>query len=313
MMRKTLFLLCVLGLVLSGATSALAQAQAPAPMGPPKVLQIFREEIKVGKVAAHEKFEAGFVHAFKKAKWPTNYLALSSMTGPGEAWFLTPYDSFEAWEKDQQAIEKNTALSTELSQLAGKDAEFISGGRSIVAVYREDLSNRPGVNIAQMRYFRILTFRVRPGHEADFAEAVKIVRAGYEKADVEIHWAVFQISSGMPGPTFLVFTPTKSLKEVDVLLAQAPKVQEAEGENGVKKLQKLAGDGYLTVESNIYAFSPKMSYVSKEIAAGDPDFWTPKPKAAAKPSGGAAEEKKESTKPAAPPKKDAAKKAPTKQ
>jgi len=43
MMKKTLFLLCALGLILSGATAALAQAQAPAPMGPPKVLQIIRE------------------------------------------------------------------------------------------------------------------------------------------------------------------------------------------------------------------------------------------------------------------------------
>ena len=313
MMRKTLFLLCALGLVLSGATAALAQTQAPAPMGPPKVLQIIREEVKYGKGPAHEKNEAGYPRAFKKAKWPNTLLAMTSITGPGEAWFLIPYDSFEAWEKDRQATEKNAALIAELNRLDEKDAEFVSGTRRLIAVYREDLSHHPSVNIAQMRYFRILTFRVRPGHEADFAEAVKIVRAGYEKADVEIHWAVFQISSGMPGPTFLVFTPTKSLKEVDVLLAQAPKVQEAEGEDGVKKLQKLAGDGYLTIESNIYAFSPKMSYVSKEIAAGDPDFWTPKPKAAAKPAEGASAEKKETTKPAAPPKKDAAKKAPTKQ
>ena len=310
MMKKTLFLLCAIGLVLPGATAALAQAQAPAPMGPPKVLQIIREEVKVGKGSAHEKNEAGYPRAFKKANWPTTFLGMTSITGPSEAWFLIPYDSFEAWEKDRQAIEKNTALIAELNQLDEKDSEFVSGSRSLVAVYREDLSYRPGVNIAQMRYFRILTFRVRPGHEADFAEAVKIVRAGYEKAGVEIHWAVFQISSGMPGPTFLVFAPTKSLKEVDVLVAQAPKVQEAEGEDGVKKLQKLAADGYLTIESNIYAFSPKMSYVSKEIAAGDPDFWTPKPKAPAKPAEGASAEKKETKKPTAPPKKDAAKKAP---
>ncbi len=312
-MKKTLFLLCAVGLVLSGATAALAQASAPARMGPPKVVQIIREEVKVGKGLAHEKNEAGYPRAFKKAKWPTTFLGLTSITGPSEAWFLIPFDSFEAWEKDRQAAEQNTAFIAETNQLDEKDAEFVSGTRSIVAYYREDLSFHPGVNLPQMRYFRIITYRVRPGHEGDFAEAVKIVRAAYEKANVEVHWAVFQISSGMPGPTFLLFLPTKSLKEVDVLLAQAPKVQEAEGEEGVKKLQKLVAEGYLSTESNIYAFSPKMSYVSKEFAAGDPDFWTPKPKAAAKPAGGAAGEKKETAKPAAPPKKDGAKKAPKKQ
>ena len=32
-------------------------------------------------------------------------------------------------------------------------------------------------------------------------------------------------------------------------------------------------------ESLLFAIDPKMSYVSKEFAAGDPEFWTPKPAA----------------------------------
>jgi len=275
-------------------------------MGPPKVLQIIREEVKVGKGPAHEKNEAGYPLALKKAKWPTHYLAMTSLTGRSEAWFLTRYDSFEAFEKEEQAFEKNAALRGETDRLDEKDAEFVSGSRSLVALYREELSYQTGVNISQMRYFRIYTFRVRPGHEGDFADAVKIVRAAYEKAKVEVHWTVYQISSGMPGPTFLVFVPTKSLKEVDVLLAAAPKIQEAEGEEGQKKLQKLAAEGYLTTESNIYAFNPKMSYVSKEVAAGDPDFWTPK-RMAAKPAAGGAAQKE--VPPAAPAKKAPAKKS----
>jgi len=68
-MKKTLFPMCALCLVLSGAVQALAQT--PAPGAPPKVLTIFREEVKVGKGAAHEKFETNFVRASAKAKWPT--------------------------------------------------------------------------------------------------------------------------------------------------------------------------------------------------------------------------------------------------
>ena len=311
-MKKTLFLLCAIGVLLCGAAQALAQATGSMPPGPPKVLQIFREDVKVGKGAAHEKLEAAYAQAFKKAKWPTTYLALSSVTGPGEVWFLVPYDSFEAWEKDQQAAEKNAALMAELTKLGEKEGEFVSGGRSIAAIYREDLSAHANVNIAQMRYFRVITFRVRPGHEGDFAEAVKIVRGAYEKVNVNQPWAVFQVSAGMVGPTFMVFLPTKSLQEIDAGLARSGKIQEAEGEEGAKRLQKIAADAYLSVESNIYAFSPKMSYVSKELAAGDPDFWTPKPKAAAKPAGGAPAEKKEAKPPAAPVKKEGAKKAPPK-
>jgi hypothetical protein len=55
---------------------------------------------------------------------------------------------------------------------------------------------------------------------------------------------------------------------------------------------KATGDVFVTMETNVYAFNPSMSYVSKEFAAADPKYWTPKPvakrapapkKAAAKP------------------------------
>jgi hypothetical protein len=35
-------------------------------------------------------------------------------------------------------------------------------------------------------------------------------------------------------------------------------------------------------ESLLFAFNPRMSYVSKDFAAGDPDFWIPKLKPPAK-------------------------------
>lgn len=60
-------------------------------------------------------------------------------------------------------------------------------------------------------------------------------------------------------------------------MARAKTFQEAEGEENVKKLQRIAADAYLSVESNIFAFSPKMSYVSKEWIGSDPAYWAPKP------------------------------------
>ena len=37
-------------------------------------------------------------------------------------------------------------------------------------------------------------------------------------------------------------------------------------------------------EATLLTINPKMSYVSKEFAAGDPDFWTPKLARAARPA-----------------------------
>ena len=251
--------------------------------GPPKMLQIFREEVKVGKGAAHEKFEANFAHTFQKAKWPTYYLAMTAISGPSEAWYLTGYDSFEAWENDRQAIDQAATLLTELYRLSENDGEFLTGARSIVAVHREDLDYRASdANVPQSRYMGVISFRVRSGHEPDFAEAAKIVRAAYEKANVPVHFVIYQVTSGLSNGGFLVFLPTKSLREVDEGLALTKAIQEAEGEENQKKLQKIAAEAYVSVESNIFALSPKMSYVSPEWVAAAPDFWAPKPQVASK-------------------------------
>jgi hypothetical protein len=271
-------------LLVSLVAFPLRAAEGPGPGAPPKVLQIYREEVKVGKAPAHVKVEKGFVAAMAKAKWPTHYLAMTTVTGPSEAWFLTGYPSFAAWEKDREDTDKNTALTADLDRLIEKDGELLTNGRSLVAVLREDLSAGGPVDIAKMRYFRMLTFRVRPGHENDFQDAVKIVKGAYEKAKIDLPWAVYQISGGMPGPTFMVMAPMKSLSEIDAAFARAGVLREAEGPENEKALAKMASDGYATVESNIFAFSPAMSYPSKEFVARDPEFWTPKPEAPAAPA-----------------------------
>ena len=52
------------------------------PKTQPKILTIYREEVKVGRAAEHAKHEAGWPAAYEKAKSPIYYLALTSMTGP---------------------------------------------------------------------------------------------------------------------------------------------------------------------------------------------------------------------------------------
>jgi hypothetical protein len=287
---KYVLRLCVgIALSVSAASGLLAQTGAPKD-GPPKVLQIFREEVKPGKAPAHQKWETGWPKAFAKANWPTNYLTVVSVTGPSEAWFMTGYDSFAAWGKDIEGLDKNLTFKTEYDRLTQGDGEFLSGGRSIVGAYREDLSTPVPFALPKMRYFRVITFRVRPGHDADFMDAAKMIRAGYEKANVQLAWATYQIVSGMQAPTFMVFIPMKSLDEIDAGLANSKKLADAQGEENQKKLAKMSADGYISVETNIYAFDPKMSYPAKDFAAADPEFWNPKP--------------------ASPPKKPAAKPAP---
>ncbi len=94
-------LIALAALSAGGALAVLAQEQ-----GPPPVLQIGRELIKEGKGAAHEKTEAAFVRAFRKADFPGHYLALSAMSGPNEVWFVEAFPSFEMSAEWQAESEK---------------------------------------------------------------------------------------------------------------------------------------------------------------------------------------------------------------
>ena len=248
-------------------------------MGPPKVLQIIREDVKPGKDAAHEKVEAGWPRAFSSVKSPTHYLAMVAVTGPSEAWFLTGFDSLAALENNRLDNEKDLALTAQLDQLSDKDGELLTGIRNVVARFREDLSYRAsGVNIGQMRYFYVTTNRIRLGHDDEYVQANKIVREAHEKANVPESWAVYQVISGMPSGTYLTFQPLKSLAEVDAFPETHGKAyKEATGDEGRQKLRELTNSGSLSSETTIFAFSPKMSYASKEMASADPDFWNPKP------------------------------------
>jgi hypothetical protein len=287
-MKRLAGFLLGLSIVLGGVSLCAAQEKS----GPPKVLTIFREFVKPGKAGmVHEKAESAFVQAFTKASWPTHYLAVTSLSGKPRALFLIGYDSFAAWEKDNQATEKNATLSAALDRAGMADGELLSGVDGGTFVYREDQSLRAGtVHIAQMRYFEISAFHVKPGHEKDWDEAVKLVTAAYEKIP-DVRWATFEAVYGAPSGTFIIFTPMKSLAEVDTELMQNKQFEAAMGEEGMKKLRELSAKAIESSESNLFQFAPKMSYVEDDWVKKDPDYWRPK---AAKPAG----EKKAEKKPA---------------
>jgi hypothetical protein len=271
-MKKTPFAIAALcGL----ASVSLVGAQNDAPHSPPKVMQIFREMVKPGHAAAHATLEAGWPAAFSKANAPGNYIALTSVTGPNEAWFITGYDSFDAYEKDSQGIEANAALQAETDRLSAADGDHLSNASAVLAVYREDLSYRPTVNIPEMRMFEVLTARVKPGRVAEFVAARKLIQAAHEKQNMDEHWATYQVVSGMNAGTFLLFLPHKSMAALDAAQEMHGAAYEAAmGEETYKKISDLQNASLENSTMTLLRFSPKMSYPPKAWAVADA-FWAP--------------------------------------
>ena len=276
-MKKITGLLLGLYLLVGGLGIAMAQETVP----PPKVLSIIREFIKPGKAGApHEKSESAFVQAMTRAKWPTHYLAVNSLSGKPRALFLTGYDSFEAWEKDVLATEKNATLSAALDRASIADGDLLSDFDASALLYRDDYSLRSAVDIPHMRYFEISVYRVRPGHNHDWDTLVKMVMAAYEKIP-DVHWAMYQAIYGQEGGNYVVFTPMKSAAEIDQSFDRSKKFMAAMGEDGMKKFSELEAATIESSQHNWFVFSPKMSYVADEWIKADPEFWKPKASAAA--------------------------------
>lgn len=271
---------------LSLAGVCLCAVSAQEKMSVPKVLQIQREFLKPGKAGnIHEVKESAFVDAMTRAKWPTHYIGMTSLSGKSRALFFTLYDSFEAWEKDSAGVSKNAALASALDRAYAADGELLDSYDTGVFLLQEDMSLRPRPDLGAARFMEISSYHVRPGHNKEWTEAVKLVKAAYEKGVPDSHWGMFAQQFGGDGGTYLVLTSHKSLAEVDKGLLDDKQFVATMGEDGMKKLSELVAACVENSQHQLFAINPHMSYVSDEWIKSSPDFWNVKPaaKAAAAP------------------------------
>lgn len=264
------------------AIAALGSAAAQQTMTPPKVLTISREFTKPGKSGAmHDKTESLFVQAFTKAKWPTHYLGMNSLSGKSRSIFFVGYDSFEAWEKDAMAIQKNASLAAALDHDAVVDGDLLDSMDAGVFVYNPDysLNQQSEHATAATRYFEIAVYRIKPGHHKEWDDGVKMVLAAYQKALPEAHWACYQSVFGAPEDTYLFIVARKSASEIDTDLGHNKDFAMAMGEDGMKHLDELGAASIESSESNLFILNANMSYVPEDWIKADP-FWKPRSAAA---------------------------------
>lgn len=270
LMKRALY---ALTLLVVGGTALVAQS---LPTTQPKVLQIFREQIKTGHDAAHAVNERGWPEAFAQAKSPDYYLAMASMTGRSEVWYVAPWDSYTAWGKAMARDEANTELSAQLQRLSLADAQHLDGYDVLEAVGVPELSHGTFPDLNRARFFEITTMRLRPGTEAQFAEAAKAYGALAGKNAPGMSWRVYRVSAGLPGPSFLIFSSVQSFGEFDQMMAADEAIMKGATPQDVAVLQKFSTESLVTAVTNKYRLDPTMSYVSAETRASDPAFWNKK-------------------------------------
>ena len=274
-MKKVCFGVLGVCMAMGFSVGTAAQEHSGSMMTPPKVLTVTREFVKPGKSGApHDKTESEFVAAMRDAKWPSYYFGLDSLSGKMRSIFLTGYDSFDAWEKDVHAQQKNPKLAAALDRAYADDAPLLDSVDQSVWFFREDQSHHPTTEIGTARMMELGVYHLKPGHEADWDAIVKLVKGAYAKG-VEGHWDMFQMVYG-GGPAYVVITPLKGGAEIDRNWAAGKKFEEAMGAEGMRKLEELSAACIESSENNLFAINPKISYVSDEVARSAPEFWRPK-------------------------------------
>jgi hypothetical protein len=265
-----------LGLIVTAAVSAFAQG---LPTSQPPILRIYREDVKPGRSVEHTKNEMGWVAAYERAKSPDYYLAMESLTS-NEAWFVVPAASYSA-VGEQMARDQQPAVRAELDRLSRLDGDLLNNGRIIELRALPELSFGTYPDVAQQRFWEVTFFRMRPGSAPAMTAAVKAYAAAAQRAGRTMGWRLYEVSAGMPAPTFVVFASVTKFGEFDTLRSQGEATGKAIGEADSQVFTKF-NEGLINTETFRMRLSPEMSYVSAEVRASDPAFWKPKKPAPAK-------------------------------
>jgi len=271
--------LCALvGLVVVAPMAMVAEAQqAASPWTPPKLL-IYREEVKPGHGAAHAANEAEWAAAFRKANAPAQWLGMTTLIGPGESWFLSPFESYEAFQKVQDGMDAVPALRVADDRFSAQEGDHLSRTSAIMAGFRPQLSYQPAVDLPKMRFMQVDVVRVKPGHDREFRLMWRAMAEAHAKAKMDEHWAVYEVEAGAQDLTFFFFYAKVSLAGIDAAgpMHGSDAFRDAVGEGG--RIQMREGSQAAIESSMTYVFRmlPSMSTVGKEFVDADPTFWTVK-------------------------------------
>ena len=239
----------------------------------PEILRITREQVLPGKEAAHARVTAERSRYLAGVPWPTVSIALRPVTGPGDVLILTGYKSLADWGRDRNEIAKTPSLSAKLEQFAAQIGELVSQRREISAEFQDEISYRSKYDWSKMRYVDVITILLKAGHGDEYLENRKIVVDAHTKAAVDEHMLIYQVSSGRPGTTFLIFRPVETFEGLNLEKAHGDRYLKILGKENRDRLHVLFAASDDTQEEEYYAVDPAMSYVTPAWAGVDKSFW----------------------------------------
>lgn len=228
----------------------------------PQVLLLHRVDLPAGKVTDYVSIESQIANAYRDAAVPVYWVALQSISGPPHILYFDGYDTFAQIEAAGTAISRAEQSHSDLARMQSDLTQLMQSSQAVFSLRREDLGYRQDrFDIVKFRYVRVTVVQLRSGFEQDFADAIRTIRRPFEVVGSESPWAIFQVQSGMPAPTFIAVQLLTSLKEFDDAIEARKYDRENPFDFGRSKPGLMPKDSITSMESNLYSVNLKISNV----------------------------------------------------
>lgn len=223
---------------------------------PSAIVNIYREQIKPGRIGAYMQIEEAAARFCARAGCPNPYFAITSITGPNEAWWINGFDSADALEKVWREYAANQEIAQELNSVAEKKADLAFPGTNLLARFREEMSfASTGIS---PHFFSITVLHLKPGHATVFRSMRVQFKATLERAG-RPQW-VYQVTSGTEDDTFLIMTPARTMQEIYSTPSPIDR-------------NDAVADLIVSSETRLYSVTPALSMPAPSWVEADPEFW----------------------------------------
>jgi antibiotic biosynthesis monooxygenase (ABM) superfamily enzyme len=238
----------------------------------------FIAKVKPERRADFDALARKFADANRKANGD-RWIASKIEYGDNDTvYFSSARDNMASIETAAAAFEK--ALKDTFG--AGSEAmmqdmmKCLVSSRSEIRRRRYDLSSSSVTDRASIeklvgaaRFVRTLAVRVRPGHEAEFEDTARMVRAAADKKQPAYSVVAYQSAAGQTGPVyyFSVFAPSFSAYD------EMKPMRDILSEEEYKRFTKTNADCVLSSETMIGRIVPAMSNPPDAIVEVSREFW----------------------------------------
>jgi hypothetical protein len=157
-------------------------------------------------------------------------------------------------------------------------ANLVAEPRAVYAHYRDDLSSNTGLVQPRTRFFTITMVTIRPGHEREFEDIHRTLKAARQRTGIQDNRAVYQVVAGMPRNIYLVFSAHRSLQNAGVALDPAVDDYSSDVDDSTRnRLDDYTRISVQSAETWLFSVSPAMSNPAGEWIVEDPEFWRSSP------------------------------------